>query len=53
LTSKFHRKKSKHGKIAERGNFQTPNTPQHDRSLSWLGLGFSIKSGFMGLNLPF
>jgi hypothetical protein len=25
----------------------------HDRSLSWLGLGFSIKSGFMGLNLPF
>ena len=32
-------------KMTERGKFDTPNTQIHDRSLSWLGTGTSIKRG--------
>ena len=32
-------------KIVERGKIDTPNTQIHDRSLSCLGTGTSIKSG--------
>jgi hypothetical protein len=28
--------------IVERGQIDTPNTPIHDRLLSWLGTGTSI-----------
>ena len=42
-------------KFVERGNIDTPNTQIHDRSLSWLDSGTSIKSGgvkcLMGTNL--
>ena len=31
--------------IAERGKIKTSNTQIHDRSLTWLGTGTSIKSG--------
>ena len=31
--------------FVERGKIGTPNTPIHERSLSWLGTGISIKSG--------
>jgi hypothetical protein len=32
-------------KMTERGKIDTPNTQIHDRSLSWLGTGTSIKRG--------
>ena len=32
-------------KIAERGKIDSPYTQIHDRSLSWLGTGTTIKSG--------
>ena len=32
-------------KIVERGKMYTPTTHIHDCSLSWLGIGTSIKSG--------
>jgi hypothetical protein len=32
-------------KIVERGKIDTPNTETHDRSLSWLSTGTSIKRG--------
>jgi len=38
-------------KIIERGKIDTPNTKIHDRSLSWLGTGTSIKSGGVKLVL--
>ena len=38
-TPKYNRK------IVERGKVDTPNTQIHDRSLSWLVIGSSIKSG--------
>ena len=38
-------------KIAERGNIDTPNTQIHDRLLSWLGTGTSVKSGWVQLVL--
>ena len=37
-------------KIVERGKMDTPNTEMHDRSLSWLDTGTSMKS-FMSSNL--
>jgi hypothetical protein len=38
-------------KIAERGNIDTPNTQIHDRLLSWLGTGTSVKCGWVQLVL--
>ena len=38
-------------KIVERGTTDTPNRQLHDRSLSWLGTGISIKSGGVKLAL--
>jgi hypothetical protein len=32
-------------KIVERGKMDTPNTEMHNRSLSWLDTGTSIKNG--------
>ena len=37
-TPKYNRK------IVERGKVDTPNTQIHDRSLSWLVIGSSVKS---------
>jgi len=37
--------------IVERGKIDTPNTHVHDRSLSWLGIDISIKSGGVKLVL--
>ena len=41
-------------KIVGRGTIDTPNIQIHDFSLSWLGTGTSIKSGWvkLGPNLP-
>jgi len=36
-------------KIVERGTIDTPNAQIHDRSLSWLGIGTSIKKKWRGL----
>jgi len=38
-------------KIEERGKIHTPNTQIHDRSLSWLETGTSIKSCWIKLVL--
>ena len=38
-------------KIVERGKIDIPNTHIHDRLLSWLGTGTSIKSGRIKLVL--
>ena len=38
-------------KIVERDKLDTSNTQIHDRSLSWLGTGTSIKSGGVKLVL--
>jgi len=43
----------KQTKIAERGKIDTPNTPIHDRSLSWLGTGTSTKRGGVNLQCSF
>jgi len=37
-------------KIVERGKIDTTNTQRHDRSLSWLGTGTSIKKKVAGCN---
>ena len=42
---------SYNGEIAERGKNYNINTEIHDRSLSWLGTGISIKSGGVKLVL--
>jgi hypothetical protein len=33
--------------MVERGKIDTPKTDIHDNSLSWLGTGMSIKSGWV------
>jgi hypothetical protein len=38
-------------KFIERGNIDITNTQLHDRSLSWLGTGTSMKSGGVKLVL--
>jgi hypothetical protein len=38
-------------KIIERGKIDTPNIQIHDRSLSWISTGISIKSGGVKLVL--
>jgi hypothetical protein len=38
-------------KIVERDRIDTANTQIHDRSLSWLGTGMSIKTGRVKLAL--
>ena len=38
-------------RIVERGKSDIPNTQIHDRSLSWIGTGISIKSGGVKLVL--
>jgi len=38
-------------KVVESGKLDTPNTKMHDRSLSWLGTGTSIKTSGVKLVL--
>ena len=40
-----------HSKIVDRGKIETPNTQMHDRSLSLLGIGTSLKRGGTRLDL--
>jgi hypothetical protein len=47
-TKKYHTVGTIHKsdiKIVERGKMDTPNTEMHNRSLSWLDTGTSIKNG--------
>ena len=56
MKNKIYFTDPKSNKIVEKDKFDTPNTQIHDRSLSWLGTGTSLKkwrdlTSFMYQNL--